>query len=175
MISKSLIGSMLVFATLQASAHHSVSGVFDMSQRVKLTGVISKVEWINPHTYIHLEVANEDGSTKIWQLESLPTAMLRKAGITSAMIRDGGSIVTVDAVRARDGTVDLAWLQRLDTAKLAAWLVEVGALALEVDGELVLPYEARYGVDLLHKADAIRLTPALALPAPARRPRRQRK
>jgi hypothetical protein len=76
--------------------------------------VIVKVDWINPHTYLHLEVSNADGSTVSWRLESAPTAMLRKARITPAMLMDNGSVVTIDAIRARDGTENLAWLYRID-------------------------------------------------------------
>ncbi len=97
-----------------AVAHHSVSGQFDATSRVELTGVISQIDWINPHTYIHLEVTHDDGSKTVWQLESLPTAMLRKAGLTSAMIQSDGDVVTARAIMARDGTPNLAWLQAID-------------------------------------------------------------
>ena len=97
-----------------AVAHHSVTGQYDPMNRVALTGVITKVDWINPHTYLYLEVANDDGTTTTWRLESAPTAMLRKARITPDMLMDGGSVVTVDAIVARDGTENLAWLYRID-------------------------------------------------------------
>jgi hypothetical protein len=104
----------LVLAAAQATAHHSVSGQFDRAKRVSLTGVITKVDWINPHTYLHLAVTDETGEVTMWQLESLPTAMLRKAGITSEMLMDDGSTVTVDVMLARDGSENLAWLMRID-------------------------------------------------------------
>lgn len=116
MLWRSQLGSVL-FAALAASvgnAHHSVTGQYDPEQRVELTGVISKVDWINPHTYLHLEVANEDGTTTSWRLESAPTAMMRKARLTPTMLMDGGSLVTVDVILARDGTKNLAWLYRID-------------------------------------------------------------
>lgn len=96
-----------------AFAHHSVTGVFDANNRVHLTGVISKVDWINPHSFFYLDVTNEDGSISTWQLESLPTAMLRKGGLTSELIRDGGSVVEVDAIVARDGTPNFAWVLQI--------------------------------------------------------------
>ena len=102
------------FAAASAFAHHSVSGVFDANQRVELSGVISKIDWINPHTFVYLDVTNDDGSVTSWQLESLPTAMLRKAGLTSEMIINGGSIVTISAILARDETENLGWLLRID-------------------------------------------------------------
>lgn len=106
----------LALAAPSALAHHSVAGQFDSGRPVRLTGVISKIDWINPHTYFHLEVTGEDGVVTSWQLESLPTAMLRKAGLSSELIRDGGNVVTVEAIMARDGTANLAYVLRIDYA-----------------------------------------------------------
>lgn len=98
---------------LDAAAHHSVAGQFDSTKRVTLTGVISKIEWINPHTYLHLDVADEKGAITTWRLASLPTAMLRKAGLTREMLMGGGATVTVDTILARDGTAQLVWLLKI--------------------------------------------------------------
>ena len=106
----------LALAAASALAHHSVAGEFDSAKPVHLTGVISKIDWINPHTYFHLDVTGEDGNVTSWQLESLPTAMLRKAGLSSELIRDGGNVVTVEAIMARDGTANLAYVLRIDYA-----------------------------------------------------------
>jgi hypothetical protein len=100
--------------TTPAVAHHSVAGQFDTKNIVELTGVISQIDWINPHTYIYVDVSNEDGSVTSWQFESHPTAMMNKAGVTSEMIRDGGSTVKVRGIVARDGTANLAYLYRID-------------------------------------------------------------
>jgi hypothetical protein len=108
------IAAAAVLATQASLAHHSVSGQFDATKRVSLTGVITKVDWINPHTYLYLDVENEDGTTTTWHLESLPTAMLRKAGLTREMLMGGGAEVTVDTILARDGTKNLGWLLRID-------------------------------------------------------------
>lgn len=96
-----------------ASAHHSVAGQFDNSKRTKITGTISKIDWINPHTYIYLDVKDGQGNVTTWRLESLPTAMLRKAGLTSEMLIGGGATVTAEALMARDGSAHLAWLLKL--------------------------------------------------------------
>jgi hypothetical protein len=96
-----------------ANAHHSVAGQFDNSKRTKITGTISKIDWINPHTYIYLDVKGDKGEVTTWRLESLPTAMLRKAGLTSEMLLAGGATVTADALMARDGSAHLAWLLKL--------------------------------------------------------------
>jgi hypothetical protein len=96
-----------------AFGHHSVAGQFDASKRTHLTGTITSVEWINPHTYIHLDVKDEQGTITSWRLESLPTAMMRKAGLTKEMIIGDGSPVTADAMVARDGTKNVAWVMKL--------------------------------------------------------------
>jgi hypothetical protein len=100
-------------ASAGAAAHHSVAGQFDSAKRTTITGVVSKVDWINPHVYIHMDVADHEGEVTTWRLESLPTAMLRKAGLTSEMIKGGGQKVTAVAIMARNGTPNLAWLLNL--------------------------------------------------------------
>ena len=95
-------------------AHHSVAGQFDVRNQLTLTGVITDVDWINPHTYLYVDVENDDGTVSTWQIESAPTAMMRKAGLTSAMLMGDGSPVTIVAIPARDGTENLAWLLRID-------------------------------------------------------------
>lgn len=107
------VAVLLAIAVHRAGAHHSVAGQFDSTKRAALTGTISKVDWINPHVYIYLDVADEHGQVTTWRLESLPTAMLRKAGLTSEALRADGAIVTADAILARDGTEHLAWLLKL--------------------------------------------------------------
>jgi len=96
-----------------AAAHHSVAGQFDSTKRTTITGVVTKVDWINPHVYVHMDVADEKGEVTTWRLESLPTAMLRKAGLTSEMIKGGGQKVTAVAILARNGTPNLGWLLNL--------------------------------------------------------------
>jgi hypothetical protein len=102
----------LAFAT-GAGAHHSVAGQFDAAKRTEITGTINKVDWINPHVYIYVDVADDKGTVTTWRLESLPTAMLRKAGLTSEMIKGGGQKVTAAAIMARNGTPNLGWLLNL--------------------------------------------------------------
>jgi hypothetical protein len=108
----SVLGALLALGG-NAAAHHSVAGQFDQSQRTTITGVVSKVEWINPHVYVQMDVADEKGAITTWRLESLPTAMLRKAGLTSELLRDGGQKVTAAVLLARNGTPNLGWLMNL--------------------------------------------------------------
>lgn len=96
-----------------ALAHHSVAGQFDVTQILTLTGTVSKVDWMNPHIYIHLDVKAEDGQVATWRLESVPTAMARKAGLSKSMLMAGGMPVTVDIYPARDGTPHLGFILKM--------------------------------------------------------------
>lgn len=84
-----------------------------MSHEVEWNGVITKIDWINPHTYIYLEVTDAKGNKVTWRLESIPTAMMRKAGLTIEMIMGGGATVTVRGLVARDGTKHLGFVNKI--------------------------------------------------------------
>ena len=108
-----IISVSAVFTVPVLYAHHSVPGQFDMSLEVEWTGVITKIDWINPHTYIYLEIKNEDGTVVTWKLESVPTAMMRKAGLTREMIMGDGGTVTVHGLVARDRTKHLGFINKI--------------------------------------------------------------
>jgi hypothetical protein len=105
--------ALLAGAASLASAHHSLGGQFDMKQTVTLQGVVSKVDWVNPHIYIQLSVKGADGQVELWRLECVPVGMARKAGLTKAMLEGHGETVTVVAFPARDGTKHLGYMTRL--------------------------------------------------------------
>ena len=107
------------FAVIAASAaaHHSVSGQYDSSKPLTLTGVISKVDWINPHIYLYLDVKDKDGTVTSWTLSTLPTAMMRRAGLTKESLQGKpGEVVTVNAIAARDETKRLGWISKITYA-----------------------------------------------------------
>ncbi len=113
---RSLLVSAAIVVTAAAAllAHHSVPGQFDMSKPLTLKGVISKVDWINPHIYVHLDVKEPDGTTNTWALATLPTAMMRRAGITKDSLQGkSGEEVTINAVPARDGSKHLGWINKI--------------------------------------------------------------
>jgi hypothetical protein len=96
------------------SAHHSVSGQYDSSKPLTLTGVITKVDWINPHIYLHLDVKDKDGAVTSWTLSTLPTAMMRRAGLTRESLQGKpGEVVTITAIAARDDTKKLGWISKI--------------------------------------------------------------
>ena len=116
---RSLLISAAIVVTAAATllAHHSVPGQFDISKPVTLKGVISKVDWINPHIYVHLDVKDGSGSTSTWALATLPTAMMRRAGLTRESLQGKpGEEVTINAVPARDGSKQLGWINKITYA-----------------------------------------------------------
>jgi Family of unknown function (DUF6152) len=108
-----VIASALLLATAVASAHHSVAGQFDVHTTVELAGVISKVDWVNPHIHIHLDVRDQSGKVETWTLEGVPVGMARKAGLSKTMLEGHGETVQVLAFPARDGTKYLGFLVKL--------------------------------------------------------------
>lgn len=82
------------------AAHHSVLG-FDGDRPVTVSGRIAEVLWQNPHTYIHLDVAN-DGRTEQWTIESEAAGVLRRLGWRQDVLTPG-AVVTITGARARDG------------------------------------------------------------------------
>ena len=85
------------------SAHHAFSAEFDAAQPITLRGIVTKLDWTNPHAWIHLEVKGEDGQVTAWKIETgAPNALLRR-GFTKAYLPPGTAIV-VSGFRAKDGS-----------------------------------------------------------------------
>jgi hypothetical protein len=103
----------LLLAVSPASAHHSVSAVFDHNKRITLTGTITKIDWINPHIIIHVDVKDDAGQVASWRLESVPTAFMRRAKLTADMLKGDGSPVTVDGIPAYDASKHLMFVNRI--------------------------------------------------------------
>jgi hypothetical protein len=115
-----LVVPCLVVAAAAAQAHHSFSGVFDVSKQETLKGVISKIDWVNPHIYLYLDVKDNDGKVTTWALETLPTNHMRSVGLTRQDFwnnASAGEVVTAHVNPSRDLTNFRAgWLLRITYA-----------------------------------------------------------
>jgi hypothetical protein len=92
-----------VAAAATASAHHSFAGEFDINKPIQLQGTVTKVEWINPHAWIHIDVAGPDGSVESWAIEGgTPNGLFRR-GFTRDSVKVG-TVIHVDGYESRDGS-----------------------------------------------------------------------
>lgn len=108
--------AVLMLSTVQGVAHHSVAGGFDKHTILKLTGVVARVDWMNQHIYVYFSVKDARGTTAEWRLETLPVAMMRKAGLTKAALLGSGQSATVEIFPARDGTPHLGYMLKITYA-----------------------------------------------------------
>jgi hypothetical protein len=95
-------GSLLCSAAAPAAAHHSFAAEFDASQPVELHGTIKRMEWINPHSWLHIDVKNDDGTTTPWMIEGATPNTLLRRGFTRENVKTGTQI-TVIGYRAKNG------------------------------------------------------------------------
>ena len=84
-------------------AHHAFSAEFDRDKPLKITGVIKKVEWMNPHIWFYIEAKDESGKNITWGFSGAPPGMLLRRGVTKERLKIGDT-VTVEGFRAKDGS-----------------------------------------------------------------------
>src|SRR5277367_5588061 len=97
-------------------AHHSFSAEFDSNKFVSVTGVLTKVDYVNPHAYFYVDAKDDNGNVVHWAFESFPPGTLRKEGL-SRIVADGliGKKMTVKGYHAKDGSQTLGWAHEFHT------------------------------------------------------------
>jgi hypothetical protein len=96
-------GIILTLATRPVVAHHSETAEYDSTKPVKVTGTITKVEWLNPHVWFYVDVKDASGKVTTWGFSNAPPGALMRRGIMKDALKIGAE-VTVEGVRARDGS-----------------------------------------------------------------------
>jgi hypothetical protein len=97
-----VVGVGLLRLTAPVVAHHAFSAEFDAKRPIKLEGVVTRMEWINPHSWIHLDVKNADGTVTKWMIEGGTPNTLVRRGFTKASLAPGTEI-TIEGFRAKNG------------------------------------------------------------------------
>jgi|SRR5579862_782471 len=96
-----IAGTALV--TVPVMAHHSFAAEYDSKRQVTIKGIVTKVDWMNPHVYFYLDVQDEKGNVVNWALEMGPPGLLSRSGWTRNTMKVGDE-VTVEATMAKDGS-----------------------------------------------------------------------
>jgi hypothetical protein len=101
-VAAGLVAVFLIAGSMQLWAHHAFNSEFDASKPIKLQGTVKKVEWINPHSWITIEVKDAAGKIEVWEIEAgAPNSMFRR-GFTRDSLPTGTAII-VNGYRAKDG------------------------------------------------------------------------
>lgn len=94
----------LAVAAVPVVAHHAFAAEFDANKPVMLTGTVTKMEWINPHAWIHIDVTREDGVVEQWMIEGGTPNTLFRRGFTKDSVVPG-TVIVVDGYQAKDGSL----------------------------------------------------------------------
>jgi hypothetical protein len=101
------VAVLALLSTVPLLAHHSFASEYDNTKVLTLTGKMVNFEWVNPHSWIHVEVTNADGSKTVWKGETPPVNVLYRNGWTKPLVEDmvkNGETVTLRGQAAKDGS-----------------------------------------------------------------------
>jgi hypothetical protein len=95
------VGLLLVLAAARVQAHHAFAAEFDANKPVKLKGTVTRLEWVNPHSWLHIDVKKPDGTMEQWMIEGGPPTSLLKRGFTKKSL-EAGTEVAVEGFMSKD-------------------------------------------------------------------------
>src|SRR5437764_9442496 len=96
-------GASLLLANVHLAAHHSFAAEYDANKPVAFTGTVTKMEWINPHAWIHIDVKKPDGKVEQWMIEGGTPNTLFRRGFSKTSLMPG-TVIVVDGYQAKDGS-----------------------------------------------------------------------
>ncbi len=103
---KALLGVLTVLLAVSAPsafAHHSFAAEFDGNAPVTIKGKVTNFEWVNPHSWVHIDVVDENGNTVNWSCETAPPNMLYRSGWRKDSLKPGDEVV-IEGFKAKDGS-----------------------------------------------------------------------
>ena len=100
------LGCELILAPATLSAHHSFAAEYDANKKVTLKGKVTKVDWVNPHSWVHIDVAELDGKITNWSCETAPPNILYRQGWRRDSLKEGDE-VTIEGFAAKDATATM--------------------------------------------------------------------
>ncbi len=95
-------GALLLLGAAPIWAHHAFAAEFDADKPIKFKGTVTKMEWINPHAWIHIDVKGDDGKVTSWMIEAAaPNSLLRRGWTKNSLL--AGTEILVEGFQAKDG------------------------------------------------------------------------